>query len=66
MQEGEVTGVKVEGDKLELTGHIWVVSPVEEGGKFESHNIVCYDVGWVWWAIRRKGWSKGERVGSKI
>jgi hypothetical protein len=42
MQEGKVTRVQVEGDLLQMTGHVWVISPVEhqQGGKLESHDIL--------------------------
>ena len=42
MQEGKVTRVEVEGCLLEMTGHVWVISAVEdwEGWKLESHDIL--------------------------
>jgi len=46
MEEGKITGIEVEGDLLQMTGHIWVISPVEDqqGWKLESHDILGYDV----------------------
>jgi len=44
MEEGKVTGVEVEGDLLQMTGHVWVISPVEQGWEIESHDILRYDV----------------------
>ena len=44
MEEGKVTRVEVEGDLLEMTGHVWVISPVEDWHwqvwKLESHDIL--------------------------
>jgi len=49
MQEGKVT--RVEGNLLQMTGHVWVISTVEhwhywhwQGRKLESHDILGYDV----------------------
>jgi len=41
MQENNVTRVEVEEDLLQMTGHVWVISPVEhwQGWKLESHDI---------------------------
>jgi hypothetical protein len=39
MQEGKVTRVEVEGGLLQVTGHVWVISAVEEW-KLESHDIL--------------------------
>jgi hypothetical protein len=47
MQEGKVTRVEVDGDLLQMTGHVWVISPVEHWQgwrKLESHDILGYDV----------------------
>ena len=45
LQEGKVTRVEVEGDLLQMTGHVWVISPVKhwQGWKLESHDILRYD-----------------------
>jgi hypothetical protein len=45
MQEGKVTRVEVEGDLLQMMGHVRVISAVEDwadwqGWKLESHDIL--------------------------
>jgi hypothetical protein len=46
MQEGNITRVEVERDLLKMTGHVWVISPVEhwQGWKLESHDILGYEI----------------------
>ena len=39
MWDGKVVGVKVETNILQMTGHIWVVSAVEQGFELENHGI---------------------------
>jgi hypothetical protein len=67
MQEGKVTRVEVEGDLLQMTGHVWVISPVEdwEGRKFESHDILGYDVRRLQEGVTKKREGRGEGEGSE-
>src|ERR1700722_11000498 len=70
VQEGEVTRIEVGMDKLHLTGHVWIVSPVGKGWKFESHDIMAYKVGRLWRAggyeERKEKGFEGANAGSKF